>query len=46
MTAPAPKGIEAMARPWKSLGHKNIKTEDGSWTEYGSLAGVPIEVGK
>ncbi|WP_406034198.1 sulfurtransferase [Nocardioides sp. NBC_00163] len=27
------------------LGHKNIKNYDGSWTEYGSLVGVPIEVG-
>ena len=25
------------------LGHKNIKNYDGSWTEYGSLVGVPIE---
>ncbi len=27
------------------LGHKNIKNYDGSWTEYGSLVGVPIEIG-
>lgn len=27
------------------LGHKNIKNYDGSWTEYGSLVGVPIELG-
>ena len=27
------------------LDHKNIKNYDGSWTEYGSLVGVPIEVG-
>lgn len=25
------------------LGHKNVKNYDGSWTEYGSLVGVPIE---
>ena len=27
------------------LGHKNVKNYDGSWTEYGSLVGVPIELG-
>jgi thiosulfate/3-mercaptopyruvate sulfurtransferase len=27
------------------LGHSNIKNYDGSWTEYGSLVGVPIELG-
>jgi thiosulfate/3-mercaptopyruvate sulfurtransferase len=27
------------------LGHENIKNYDGSWTEYGSLVGVPIELG-
>jgi thiosulfate/3-mercaptopyruvate sulfurtransferase len=25
------------------LGHRNVKNYDGSWTEYGSLIGVPIE---
>jgi thiosulfate/3-mercaptopyruvate sulfurtransferase len=25
------------------LGHPNVKNYDGSWTEYGSLIGVPIE---
>lgn len=25
------------------LGHTNVKNYDGSWTEYGSLIGVPIE---
>jgi thiosulfate/3-mercaptopyruvate sulfurtransferase len=25
------------------LGHTNVKNYDGSWTEYGSLVGVPIE---
>src|SRR6478752_5171139 len=25
------------------LGHENVKNYDGSWTEYGSLVGVPIE---
>jgi len=27
------------------LGHENVKNYDGSWTEYGSLVGVPIEIG-
>jgi thiosulfate/3-mercaptopyruvate sulfurtransferase len=27
------------------LGHNNFKNYDGSWTEYGSLVGVPIELG-
>ena len=27
------------------LGHQNVKNYDGSWTEYGSLVGVPVEVG-
>ncbi len=25
------------------LGHPRVKNYDGSWTEYGSLIGVPIE---
>jgi thiosulfate/3-mercaptopyruvate sulfurtransferase len=28
------------------LGHGNVKNYDGSWTEYGSLVGVPIELGR
>ena len=27
------------------LGFKNVKNYDGSWTEYGSLVGVPIALG-
>jgi thiosulfate/3-mercaptopyruvate sulfurtransferase len=27
------------------LGEQNVKNYDGSWTEYGSLVGVPIEKG-
>ncbi|GAA5122872.1 sulfurtransferase [Haloechinothrix salitolerans] len=27
------------------LGHDDVKNYDGSWTEYGSLVGVPIELG-
>ncbi len=27
------------------LGHKNVKNYDGSWMEYGSLVGAPIELG-
>lgn len=28
------------------LGQPNVKNYDGSWTEYGSLVGVPIELGE
>ena len=27
------------------LGHQDVKNYDGSWTEYGSLVGAPIELG-
>ncbi len=27
------------------LGEKNVKNYDGSWTEYGSLVGVPVALG-
>ncbi|MFV2099634.1 sulfurtransferase [Micromonospora sp. LOL_024] len=27
------------------LGHTNVKNYDGSWTEYGSLIGVPVVLG-
>jgi thiosulfate/3-mercaptopyruvate sulfurtransferase len=27
------------------LGHRDVKNYDGSWTEYGSLVGVPIGLG-
>jgi thiosulfate/3-mercaptopyruvate sulfurtransferase len=27
------------------LGQQNVKNYDGSWTEYGSLVGVPVETG-
>ena len=27
------------------LGYKNVKNYDGSWTEYGSLVGVPVVTG-
>jgi thiosulfate/3-mercaptopyruvate sulfurtransferase len=27
------------------LGHQNVKNYDGSWSEYGSLRGVPVAVG-
>ena len=27
------------------LGFPNVKNYDGSWTEYGSLVGVPIQTG-
>src|SRR5262249_35962090 len=28
------------------LGQPHVKNSDGSWTEYGSLVGVPIELGE
>ena len=28
------------------LGYANVRNYDGSWTEYGSLVGVPIETGE
>jgi thiosulfate/3-mercaptopyruvate sulfurtransferase len=27
------------------LGHPDVKNNDGSWTEYGSLVGEPVEKG-
>jgi thiosulfate/3-mercaptopyruvate sulfurtransferase len=27
------------------LGHSSVKNYDGSWTEYGSLRGVPVALG-
>ncbi|MBX6371085.1 MAG: sulfurtransferase [Acidothermus sp.] len=40
---------ERSAHTWfvlhEILGLPNVKNYDGSWTEYGSLVGVPIEVG-
>ena len=40
---------ERCAHTWfvlhELLGQPNVKNYDGSWTEYGSLVGVPIEVG-
>jgi thiosulfate/3-mercaptopyruvate sulfurtransferase len=27
------------------LGYRNVKNYDGSWTEYGSLVGAPVEMG-
>ena len=27
------------------LGYGNVKNYDGSWTEYGSLVGAPVEKG-
>ncbi len=40
---------ERSAHTWfvlhELLGVQNVKNYDGSWTEYGSLVGVPIELG-
>jgi thiosulfate/3-mercaptopyruvate sulfurtransferase len=27
------------------LGYPDVKNYDGSWTEYGALVGVPVELG-
>ncbi|NUR57507.1 MAG: sulfurtransferase [Catenulispora sp.] len=40
---------ERSAHTWfvlhELLGQENVKNYDGSWTEYGSLVGVPVAVG-
>ncbi len=40
---------ERSAHTWfvlhELLGQQNVRNYDGSWTEYGSLVGVPIELG-
>jgi thiosulfate/3-mercaptopyruvate sulfurtransferase len=40
---------ERSAHSWfvlhELLGVKNVRNYDGSWTEYGSLVGVPVAVG-
>jgi 3-mercaptopyruvate sulfurtransferase SseA len=40
---------ERSAHTWfvlhQILGQQNVKNYDGSWTEYGSLVGVPVAVG-
>ncbi len=38
------KVIELFAMVAEDL--PNVKNYDGSWTEYGSLVGVPIELGE
>ncbi|GGO68349.1 sulfurtransferase [Nonomuraea cavernae] len=41
---------ERSAHTWfvlhELLGQANVKNYDGSWTEYGSLVGVPVELGE
>ncbi len=40
---------ERSAHTWfvlhELLGNQNVKNYDGSWTEYGSLVGVPVAIG-
>jgi thiosulfate/3-mercaptopyruvate sulfurtransferase len=40
---------ERSAHTWfvlhELLGHDRVKNYDGSWTEWGSLVGVPVETG-
>ena len=40
---------ERSAHTWfvlhQILGQQNVKNYDGSWTEYGSLVGVPVAAG-
>ena len=40
---------ERSAHTWfvlhELLGHDRVKNYDGSWTEWGSLVGVPVEIG-
>jgi len=40
---------ERSAHTWfvltQLLGHATVRNYDGSWTEYGSLVGVPVELG-
>ena len=40
---------ERSAHTWfvlhELLGQTNVKNYDGSWTEYGSLVGVPVALG-
>jgi thiosulfate/3-mercaptopyruvate sulfurtransferase len=40
---------ERSAHTWfvlhELLGHEDVRNYDGSWTEWGSLIGVPIETG-
>ena len=47
--SPTAASVSAPSHTWfvlqELLGHDNVKNYDGSWTEYGSLVGVPIELG-
>jgi thiosulfate/3-mercaptopyruvate sulfurtransferase len=40
---------ERSAHTWfvlrELLGYRNVRNYDGSWTEWGSLVGAPIETG-
>ena len=48
--SPRPTGAsERSSHTWfvlqELLGQKSVKNYDGSWTEYGSLVGVPVVLG-
>ena len=40
-------GLQFSSHTWfaltELLGYENVKNYDGSWTEYGSLVGAPVE---
>ena len=40
---------ERAAHTWfvlhELLGYRDVRNYDGSWTEYGSLVGAPVELG-
>jgi 3-mercaptopyruvate sulfurtransferase SseA len=47
MISPLNSAGERSSHSWfvlhELLGYKRVRNYDGSWTEYGSLIGVPIE---
>ena len=47
--SPIAASVSARSHTWfvlkELLGQTNVKNYDGSWTEYGSLVGVPVALG-